>query len=332
MKKSSLIFISFILFISCSTMVNAASNPYKQTSSFGTNCTWYAWKMAYEKGGVALPGWGNAKDWYNDAKKDGYKVGSTPKANSIVVWGNWTSYGHVGYVESVTSNTLHVWDSTGPCIDREDEEFKQCIANGVSEETDRICYANAKRKACEYTISPSDYEITGYIYLDEKPTKKKSSSSSNKTSPSNNNSSSSSEETKSNNAYLKELHITDTELSFTKETFIYKAEVPSTLTEIEITATPEDEKAKITGLGKYSLQDGLNEFIIEVTAEDKTKQTYKIFLTRQPQPVEQESITIPQVNKKEKNNVFLIISLIIIAILLIAPLTIIFIKRKKLKK
>ena len=37
--------------------VKAVTNPYSQTGSYGTNCTWYAWKMAYEKGKVTLPGW-----------------------------------------------------------------------------------------------------------------------------------------------------------------------------------------------------------------------------------------------------------------------------------
>lgn len=88
-----------------SSRVQAATNPYSQTGPYGTNCTWYAWQMAYEKAGVVLPAWHNAKDWYNDAINSGYTVGTTPQANSIIVWGGWTSYGHVGYVEKVEGNT-----------------------------------------------------------------------------------------------------------------------------------------------------------------------------------------------------------------------------------
>lgn len=122
---------AFLVFILELFTVKAASNPYSKSSSYGTNCTWYAWQMAYEKAGITLPGWGNAKDWYQDAKKAGYTVGTSPKANSIIVWGGWTSYGHVGYVEKVAGNTLYVWDSTGPCIDREDPDFISCMQNSV---------------------------------------------------------------------------------------------------------------------------------------------------------------------------------------------------------
>lgn len=166
MKKIILlILISFVF----TTNVYAISNPYKKTSSYGTNCTWYAWKMAKEKGNVTLPGWGNAKDWYEDAKKDGYSVGSTPKAKSIVVWGNWTSKGHVGYVEKVSEDTIYVWDSTGPCIDEEDPEYIECMANGVSEESDKACRAAAPRVACKYSVNDPNYKITGFIYLTNLP-------------------------------------------------------------------------------------------------------------------------------------------------------------------
>ena len=155
--------------------VKAVTNPYSQTGSYGTNCTWYAWKMAYEKGKVTLPGWGNAKQWYNEAKNDGYKVGKTPKDNSIVVWGNWTEYGHVGYVEKVEGESIYVWDSTGPCIDREDPDFVECMSNSTNEDTDKICYQKAKRIACEYNVNSQDYIITGFIYLDEIPKKENTS-------------------------------------------------------------------------------------------------------------------------------------------------------------
>lgn len=166
MKKTILLILVSLLF---TTNVYAISNPYSKTSSYGTNCTWYAWKMAKEKGGVTLPGWGNAKDWYKDAKNDGYSVGSTPKAKSIVVWGNWTSKGHVGYVEKVSGDTIYVWDSTGPCIDEEDEEYIECMANGVSEESDKACRAAAPKVACKYSVSVPNYKITGFIYLTDLP-------------------------------------------------------------------------------------------------------------------------------------------------------------------
>ena len=52
-----------ILSISFTLNVNAASNPYSSKGPYGINCTWYTWKKAYDKTGVQLPGWGNAKTW-----------------------------------------------------------------------------------------------------------------------------------------------------------------------------------------------------------------------------------------------------------------------------
>ena len=182
MKIKFILFLLVINIVSVS-LVNAATNPYNETGPYGTNCTWYAWQKAYDKAGVALPGLGDAKNWYKNAQNKGYSVGTTPKANSIIVWGNWTEYGHVGYVEKVNGNTLYVWDSASSCIDEENEEYKACMAESVCEETDRACRKNAKRIACEYNISESYYTITGYIYLDEAP--KKVSSSSNNTTTTN---------------------------------------------------------------------------------------------------------------------------------------------------
>ena len=62
MKKIKIIIFLLIINVLSISGVNAASNPYKQSGPYGTNCTWYAWKMAYEKAGVTLPGWGNAKE------------------------------------------------------------------------------------------------------------------------------------------------------------------------------------------------------------------------------------------------------------------------------
>lgn len=98
MKKNTIVILGLFIFMFGMLRVSAATNPYNKSGPYGTNCTWYAWKMASEKGGVNLPGFGNAKNWYNDAKKAGYSVGTEPKNNSIIVWGGWTSYGHVGYV------------------------------------------------------------------------------------------------------------------------------------------------------------------------------------------------------------------------------------------
>lgn len=63
-------------------------------------CTWYA---AYRK---KVPHrWGNAGNWLNSARRDGYEVGSVPKAGAIVVTTD-SIWGHVAYVESVSGNSI----------------------------------------------------------------------------------------------------------------------------------------------------------------------------------------------------------------------------------
>ena len=255
--------------------------------------------MAYEKGKVTLPGWGNAKQWYNEAKNDGYKVGKAPKANSIVVWGNWTEFGHVGYVEKIEGENIYVWDSTGPCIDREDPEFIECMSNSTNEDTDKICYQNAKRIACEYNINSQDYIITGFIYLDEIPKKENTSS---------NNTSNKEEKpvtiTKSNNNNLSNIELDIGNINFNKDILEYNIEVLNDVDSFTINATKEDEKANIEGIGKHELNVGLNEFRLVVTAEDNSKKEYIIKVTRKESEIieKQESIVQSEENDNENNS------------------------------
>ncbi len=92
---------------------SAASNPYPYTQTVGgvvtRPCTWYAWQQAYERLGIALPAWGNAIDWYNNAARAGYSVGATPKANSIAVWRERDhNLGHVAFVTAVNGNQMTI--------------------------------------------------------------------------------------------------------------------------------------------------------------------------------------------------------------------------------
>ncbi len=329
-KRLILMFISLLLYMVEVINVYATSNPYRESGPYGTNCTWYAWKMAYEKAGVSLPGWSNAKNWYNDAKNDGYEVGTTPRANSIIVWGGWTSYGHVGYVEAVKDNILYVWDSTGPCIDRNDPEFIECIENGTSEETDKICYANAKRVACEYTISPDEYGITGYIYLDNAPKSPISSQlNSSKKDDSNDISNS---KVKSNNANLKSISLNTGNIEFDKNKTEYNLEVENETDKITIDAIKEDETASIVGIGQHELKIGLNDIKITVTAEDGSIKEYTLKITRKEleSVVKKESVANDKnqsiKNSKSKN---LKIPLIILLTCLFASITLLIFNRRK---
>lgn len=329
--KNILILLINVIFIS---EVNAASNPYNQTSSYGTNCTWYAWKMAKEKAGVSLPGWGNAKDWYKDAKADGYSVGTKAASNSIVVWGTWTSYGHVGYVEKVEGDTIFAWDSTGPCIDEEDQEYIECMANGVSEESDRICRANAKKTYCQYSITDENYPITGFIYLNETPKKVTSSSSNNTSTTKKENTQTQVTISKSNNNYLSNLEISNISFAFDKDITEYELTIENEISKITITATPEDSTATLTGVGEYDLEVGTNEIKIIVTAEDNTTKEYVLNITRQEEiktTIEEETISQKEevtIVKKGNDKLVIIVTVIVI----VAILTIIVFILKKQKK
>lgn len=322
----------FLIVIMCFGIIDARaiSNPYAQVGPYGTNCTWYAWKMVYERAGVALPGWGNAKNWYNDAINSGYEVGTAPRANSIIVWGGWTSYGHVGYVEAVEGNILYVWDSTGSCIDEEDPQFKQCMTNSVSEQTDKLCRANAKAAACKYTISPDRYGITGYIYLGSAPKVPTSTNSSSNSSLSN------SAIVKSNNTNLSSIELSNGDIKFDKDKLEYEIEVERKIDTIKVDAKTEDSKATLQGTGEHKLDPGLNEIKLLVTAEDGTTKEYVIKVKREERPKLNfnNDIELEEVNKKEDSRQIIIMSIIIcILVLSIAGLFILLLKKfKKLKK
>lgn len=290
MKKIKMLLILLLLMINIFTIMDvyAASNPYKQKGPYGTNCTWFAWKMAYEKGGYTLPGWGNAKNWYKDAKEDGYDVGSTPKARSIVVWGSWTPYGHVGYVERVEGNVFYVYDSSRICYDEEDPEFVDCISKSINEQTDNACYAKAKKIACEYTINPDDFGRTGFIYLDSAPKKTTTKKTTKKSTTSKKTTTSKvTTKVKSNNVYLSNIELSAGIIDFDKEVYEYDVEVDNEIDEIMITAIAEDDKVKVEGEGEYDLVVGTNKIKLVVTAEDKTKREYIINVIRTEEVVEE---------------------------------------------
>ena len=76
---------------------NCCLGPYPGTGFPVGWCTYYVatWRNVTWRGDA---GW-----WYDNAKAQGYPVGSVPKVGSIMV--TWESYlGHVAYVESVNSD------------------------------------------------------------------------------------------------------------------------------------------------------------------------------------------------------------------------------------
>lgn len=92
------------------------------------------------------------------------------------------------------------------------------------------------------------------------------------------------EETKENGeARLKNLGIKPEQYDFKgfkSDTMEYSVEVPNEIKEIEVYATAMNSKAQITGTGMTELKEGENELKVEVIAEDGTKKTYILNVTR----------------------------------------------------
>lgn len=90
------------------------------------------------------------------------------------------------------------------------------------------------------------------------------------------------EEKKSDNAFLKSLTIEGQELmpEFNKETTAYTMQVTSEITELNIKAEAEDEKASVSIQGNKDLKDGENKATISVSAEDGTIKIYEITITK----------------------------------------------------
>jgi surface antigen/uncharacterized coiled-coil protein SlyX len=74
------------------------SAPYPNHFSFGY-CTWYVATRRY------IPWFGNAIDWWPNARAYGYPEGQTPQVGAVMVTRE-SAIGHVAYVESVSGNTF----------------------------------------------------------------------------------------------------------------------------------------------------------------------------------------------------------------------------------
>lgn len=88
----------------------------------------------------------------------------------------------------------------------------------------------------------------------------------------------------SSNANLSMLGIRPTEYDFSGfkvGTTSYDVTVPNDVEEVEVYATAQDSKSKISGLGTKKLTEGLNDLSIVVTAEDGTEKIYTINVTRE---------------------------------------------------
>lgn len=94
-------------------------------------------------------------------------------------------------------------------------------------------------------------------------------------------------------ATLKNLGINPKEYDFSgfkKDQTEYSVEVPNEIKTVEIYAEATDSKAQVTGKGEIELNEGANEAKVEVVAQDGTKKTYTITITRKASEVATTSL------------------------------------------
>ncbi len=110
----------------------------------------------------------------------------------------------------------------------------------------------------------------------------KSTSSSNENNSNNGTTSGNTTESKSTEAKLSNLEITPNDFKgFKKNIYKYTHEVPNSVSEITVVATPVKGAKVTSGTGKVTLKEGNNEIKVNVMAEDgKTTQTYKLTIKR----------------------------------------------------
>lgn len=87
-------------------------------------------------------------------------------------------------------------------------------------------------------------------------------------------------DTRSANNNLSKLEIKNQKLNFKKNAYTYILEVENDISSVIINATPEDTRAKVTGVGNTPLKEGSNLIYVTVTAENGSKKTYTINVIR----------------------------------------------------
>ena len=112
---------------------------------------------------------------------------------------------------------------------------------------------------------------------------------------------------KSSDATLKSLTVSEGELSpeFSAATTSYTVSVESSIDQITIGATANDEKASVDGAGIKTLAVGDNLFDMVVTAEDGTEKTYTVNVIRKA-PTDIEDVNAADIKIYQSNGILYI--------------------------
>lgn len=151
------------------TKANLKSDNYNSkntlaTSGFKGQCTWYSFGRALEVSGKKMPT-GNAQTWLTSAISLGYKTGTQPSTNSVVVLMGH-KFGHVAYVEAYDGKSITISEgNVGNACSNDDSCSQVEYANEHAEElvrTKNYDSFDAYRKASKN----SGLTVVGFIYLD----------------------------------------------------------------------------------------------------------------------------------------------------------------------
>ena len=188
-------------------------------------------------------------------------------------------------VEGVSNVTIKVKNGTGSItkfIDNTSYSFN-CTAGESGSVT-----INAGGNVADY-----DKEEEGHMDAKQKTVKIKSSSSSG--------GSSGSSSSKSSDATLKMLGVNPSKYDFSgfsKNKTTYNVKVPSSVNSLSVYATTSSSKAKYSVSGNTNLKGGTNLIKVTVTAEDGTKKTYTIRVTKE---VDEEDVTPNKIDEEDEN-------------------------------
>ena len=135
----------------------------------------------------------------------------------------------------------------------------------------------------------------------QNPTSKENEDSNQKESATSTNNAQS-ETKKSSNANLSDLGIKPNDFKGFKPSIeSYDVTVPNNVEKIEVYAKTQDSNAKYSVEGNRNLKEGKNTFNIKVTAEDGTKKTYTINVTREETKTEDNSKTDKEAENERTN-------------------------------
>lgn len=120
---------------------------------------------------------------------------------------------------------------------------------------------------------------------------------------------------KSSNSYLSSITLSTGSIKFDKDTLTYDVIVDYETTSINIKTTTLDDKATVTGDGKHSLNVGSNVIEITVQAEDESKRTYTLNVSREKENIvvkDGDNVVTKENKEEEKNYILPIIITVVI--------------------